>query len=101
MRCNESRSLASRKRSEYYGQVIRKAGFMHSTRSTPSSERGITVLTLLLLIIALVIAAVFLVRYLRTRPAVSSAPSHVILSPSLTLRTGSPDDPYDISRLIS
>jgi hypothetical protein len=34
-------------------------------------RRGITVLTLLLLIIAVVIAAVFLVRYLRSRPAVS------------------------------
>ena len=45
---------------------------MQSCRSTLSSRRGITVLSLLLLIIALVIAAVFLVRYLRTRPAVSS-----------------------------
>jgi uncharacterized membrane protein YidH (DUF202 family) len=34
-------------------------------------RRGITVLGLLLLIIALVVAAVFLVRYLRSRPAVS------------------------------
>jgi hypothetical protein len=34
-------------------------------------RRGITVLGLLLLIIAVVIAAVFLVRYLRSRPTVS------------------------------
>jgi hypothetical protein len=34
-------------------------------------RRGITVLSLLLLIIAIVIAAIFLVRYLRDRPAVS------------------------------
>jgi uncharacterized membrane protein len=36
-------------------------------------QRGITVLTLLLIIIAVIIAAVFLVRYLRSRPAVSRA----------------------------
>ena len=34
-------------------------------------RRGITVLGLLLLIIAVVIAAIFLTRYLRSRPAVS------------------------------
>jgi hypothetical protein len=39
---------------------------MQSSRSKLSSGRGITVLSLLLLIIAIVIAAVFLVRYLRT-----------------------------------
>jgi hypothetical protein len=39
---------------------------MQSSRSKLSSVRGITVLSLLLLIIAIVIAAVFLVRYLRT-----------------------------------
>jgi uncharacterized membrane protein YidH (DUF202 family) len=38
---------------------------------TRSARRGITVLGLLLLIIAVVIAAVFLVRYLRSRPTVS------------------------------
>jgi hypothetical protein len=64
-----------------------KGGSMQGSRSTLSSGKGITVLSLLLLIIALVIAAVFLVRYLRTRPAVSSGPSHVI--PSLVLRAGS------------
>jgi t-SNARE complex subunit (syntaxin) len=36
-----------------------------------SRRRGITVLTLLLIIIAVIVAAVFLVRYLRNRPAVS------------------------------
>lgn len=49
---------------------------MQRTRSRLRSGRGITVLNLLLLIIALVIAAIFLVRYLRTRPAVSSISSH-------------------------
>jgi flagellar biogenesis protein FliO len=48
------------------------------------------VLSLLLLIIALVIAAVFLVRYLRSRPAVSSGPSHVSVKAQ-----------GDINRLIS
>ena len=40
----------------------------HGSRN---GRRGITVLTLLLLIIALVIVAVFLTRYLRSRPAVT------------------------------
>ena len=44
-----------------------------------NTRRGITVLALLLLIIALVVAAVLLVRYLGGRPAVSfQAPSNVI-----------------------
>lgn len=64
------------------GQIIRKAGSMQRTRSTLRSGQGITVLTLLLLIIAVVIAAVFLVRYLQSRPAVSVAPTSV-LHPSL------------------
>jgi flagellar biogenesis protein FliO len=68
--------------SAYYKQVIQEVKSMHSFRSKLSSRRGITVLSLLLLIIALVIAAVFLVRYLRTRPAVSSGPTHVILASS-------------------
>jgi hypothetical protein len=38
---------------------------------TRAARRGITVLGLLLLIIAIVIAALLLVRYLRSRPAVS------------------------------
>jgi len=45
----------------------------------PSTRnRGITVLGLLLLIIALVIAAVFLVRYLQSRPAAATS-SQVII----------------------
>jgi hypothetical protein len=32
---------------------------------SPSNRRGITVLTLLLIIIAVIVAAVFLIRYLR------------------------------------
>jgi flagellar biogenesis protein FliO len=39
---------------------------MRHDSSTPPTRRGITVLGLLLLIIALVVAAVFLIRYLRT-----------------------------------
>jgi flagellar biogenesis protein FliO len=39
---------------------------MQSSQSTLSSGRGITVLSLLLLIIAVVVIAIFLVRYLRT-----------------------------------
>ncbi|HEV7365253.1 MAG TPA: hypothetical protein VGN76_05370 [Gemmatimonadales bacterium] len=39
---------------------------MQVTRWTLKSRRGITVLSLLLLIIALVIAAIFLVRYLHS-----------------------------------
>jgi hypothetical protein len=42
---------------------------MQANRSAVRGRRGITVLTLLLLIIAVVVAAIFLVRYLRTRPA--------------------------------
>jgi flagellar biogenesis protein FliO len=45
-----------------------------------SRRRGITVLTLLLIIIAIVVAAVFLVRYLRNRPAVSHTPPPVTAS---------------------
>jgi hypothetical protein len=41
---------------------------MQPSHSAPRSRRGITVLTLLLIIIAIVIAAFFLVSYLRTRP---------------------------------
>jgi flagellar biogenesis protein FliO len=58
---------------------------MQSARPKLSSRRGITVLSLLLLIIALVIAAVFLVRYLRTRPAgTSPSPTSLIVSPPIT-----------------
>jgi flagellar biogenesis protein FliO len=39
---------------------------MRSSQSTLSSGRGITVLSLLLLIIAVVVVAIFVVRYLRT-----------------------------------
>lgn len=37
------------------------------------SRRGITVLTLLLLIIALVVGGILLARYLRSRPAATSS----------------------------
>jgi flagellar biogenesis protein FliO len=55
---------------------------------TPSHRRrGITVLGLLLLIIALVAAAVFLVRYLRSRPAAVSVVTALVI-PSPSLRSG-------------
>ena len=37
--------------------------------SSPTNRRGITVLTLLLIIIAVILVAFFLVSFLRTRPA--------------------------------
>ena len=43
-------------------------------------QRGITVLTLLLIIIAVIIAAVFLVRYLKNRPAPSGAAAPITAS---------------------
>jgi hypothetical protein len=55
--CNEGGRLASGKRREYYGLVISKDASV--------SRRGLTVLSLLLLIIALVVIAFFLLRYLR------------------------------------
>jgi hypothetical protein len=54
-----------------------------------TDKRGITVLGLVLLIIALVAAAVFLVQYLRSRPAAVS----VVTAPSPV--------GYPINRLIS
>jgi hypothetical protein len=72
MRRNERPRLASGNPSEYYGQIIVQAGHMRGHRLIRAGSRGITVLSLLLLIIALVIAAIFLVRYLRDRPSVSS-----------------------------
>jgi uncharacterized membrane protein len=58
MICNEWARLASGKPREYYGRVI--------SEDASVSRRGITVLSLLLLIIALVIVAFYLLRYLRT-----------------------------------
>jgi hypothetical protein len=55
--CNEGGRLASGKLREYYGRVISKDASV--------SRRGITVLSLLLLIIALAVVAFFLLRYLR------------------------------------
>jgi hypothetical protein len=54
---------------------------MQHGSSTPSARGGITVLGLLLLIIAVVIAAAFLVRYLRSRPRVS------VLTPAIEERS--------------
>jgi hypothetical protein len=52
---------------------------MQDGHSPHSGRRGITVLTLLLLIIAVIIAAIFLVRYLRSRPtAVQSSQAYLM-----------------------
>jgi hypothetical protein len=72
MRRNERPRLASGNPSEYYARIIGQAAQMRDHRFIRADSRGITVLSLLLLIIALVIAAIFLVRYLRNRPSVSS-----------------------------
>jgi hypothetical protein len=53
--------VASGKRREYYGRVFFEVFVMR--------RHGITVLGLLLLIIALIIVAVFLLRYLRASGA--------------------------------
>ena len=64
---------------------------MQYGRSLQRKRDGITVLTLLLLIIAAIIAAIFLVRYLRTRPSPVRAAQATVL----------PAADYRISRLIS
>lgn len=51
---------------------------MPHRRAVGTGRQGITVLSLLLLIIAIVIAAIFLIRYLRNRPAVSSRAERAI-----------------------
>lgn len=48
---------------------------MEPLLATRNAKRGITVLGLVLLIIAVILIAVFLVRYLRNRPAVSLPPT--------------------------
>ena len=50
---------------------------------SPTNRRGITVLALLLIIIAVILVAFFLVSYLRTRPAQARSSSGVLAS-SLT-----------------
>lgn len=50
---------------------------MEHPSATRNARRGITVLGLVLLIIAVILIAVFLVRYLRSRPAVSLLPTEV------------------------
>ena len=64
---------------------------MQYARSPRRNRDGITVLTLLLLIIAAIIAAIFLVRYFRTRPSLTRAAQATVL----------PAADYRISRLIS
>lgn len=49
---------------------------MRHRSSSSGPRRGITVLGLLLLIIALVVAGIFLVRYLRNRPVASTTSAH-------------------------
>jgi hypothetical protein len=53
---------------EYYAQSL-KGGHMPGSRSLSFRRRGITVLALALIIIAVVIATILLVRYLRHRTA--------------------------------
>lgn len=48
-------------------------------RAILPERRGITVLGLLLLIIAIIVAAVFVIRYLRTRPAAAMGPPTITL----------------------
>jgi flagellar biogenesis protein FliO len=67
---------------------------MQDCRSAHHGRRGITVLALLLLVIAVIIAAIFLVRYLRSPAPVQS--SRV----SVATRTDAAPA-YFISRLIS
>jgi hypothetical protein len=77
MTCNEGPRLASRKLNAYYGRLILKADEMQDPFATLragycspiKNRRGITVLGLLLLIIAVIIVAILLTRYLRNRPA--------------------------------
>jgi hypothetical protein len=72
-----------------------------------SKRRGITVLGLLLLIIALMVAGFFVVRYLRSRQAVTQSPPLVrpiACHPFTAFRAGSErsEEPHHgISRLIS
>lgn len=49
---------------------------MSYSNSPRHGQRGITVLTLLLLIIALIVGTILLVRYLRSRPQVSVSLPH-------------------------
>jgi hypothetical protein len=76
-----------------------KADHMSDIRLPHKGSRGITVLTLLLLIIAVVLGAILLVRYLRSRPAAAQS-SQVSL---LWYQTAHviPEGAYLMSRLIS
>lgn len=51
------------------------------THASAHMRRGITVLGLLLLIVALMVAGFFLVRYLRTRQAVTQSPVSLLQEP--------------------
>jgi len=56
---------------------------MQPSPISANNRRGITVLTLLLIIIAIVLAAFFVVSYLRTRPAqVQSSSAAPLLVPT-------------------
>ena len=55
--------------------------------SSKSPRGGITVLSLLLLIIALVVAAIFVLRYLRTRPVAAHAAPLTLFRPQLSHQT--------------
>jgi hypothetical protein len=51
---------------------------MRQRSSSARTRQGITVLALLLLIIAIAVAAVFLVRYLRSRPTAARSSAAVL-----------------------
>jgi hypothetical protein len=59
----ERQALVSGKRPRYYAGLIGQGGLMRNSLFAGRSRRGITVLGLALLIIAIVIAAALLVRY--------------------------------------
>jgi hypothetical protein len=61
-------SLDSGPAPEYYAQSL-KGGHMRGSRSSSLPRRGITVLSLALIIIAVVIAVILLVHYLGHRTA--------------------------------
>jgi hypothetical protein len=65
--------------------------------STQGRRRGITVLGLLLVIIALMVAGFFLVRYLRTRQAATQSPP--LVRPSMSLGH-QPLDQLDLAGVI-
>ena len=69
---------------------------MQRSAFSPTNRRGITVLALLLIIIAVILVAFFVVSYLRTRPAQVQSSSRV----SGPLLSHQPFDQLDLSGVI-